>query len=140
MNGEQQSQELVTGRLATGGRQKRAAVPSGILDERQNTVASDTDTEIYLFNLTDRSYDVVRTRAAQIFTMYMERKTDRYFKLPRPSVQLADEKCRRCAEQQPVLCVGARKPPAGHAPRRDNDAVGIPECISGRKRAEGVTW
>ena len=65
-----------------GGRQKRAAVPSGILDERQNTVASDTDTEIYLFNLTDRSYDVVRHGQRRSLLCIWKRKTDRHFKLP----------------------------------------------------------
>ena len=74
MNGEQQSQELVTGRLATVDDQKRAAVPSGILDERQNTVASDTDTEIYLFNAYGPILRCRTTRAAQIFTMYMEKE------------------------------------------------------------------
>ena len=73
-----------------GGRQKRA-VPSGILDERQNTVASDTDTEIYLFNLTDRSYDVVRNRQRRALLCIWKRKTDRHFKLPTEAVQLADE-------------------------------------------------
>ena len=57
-------------------------VPSGILDERQNTVASDTDTEIYLFNLTDRSYDVVRHGQRRFLLCIWKRKTDRYFKLP----------------------------------------------------------
>lgn len=91
MNGEQQSQELVTGRLATVDDRREQQFLLEFSTKRQNTVASDTDTEIYLFNLTDRSYDVVRHGSADLYYVYGKGKLIAILSSPAEAVQLADE-------------------------------------------------
>ena len=120
MNGEQQSQELVTGRLATvDDRREQQFLLEFSTSGKTQSLLTLTPKYIYSTLRTDltMSYD---TGSADLYYVYGKGKLIAILSSP----------------AEAVLCVGARKPPAGHAPRRDNDAVGIPECISGRKRAE----
>jgi len=82
MNGEQQSQELVTGRLATvdDRREQQFLLEFSTSGKTQSLLTLTPN--IYLFNLTDRSYDVVRHGQRRSLLCIWKRKTDRHFKLP----------------------------------------------------------
>ena len=138
MNGEQQSQELVTGRLATvDDRREQQFLLEFSTSGKTQSLLTLTPKYIYSTLRTDltMSYD---TGSADLYYVYGKGKLIAILSSPAEAVQLADENVGVVLTAASPMCGSAETASRACASTRQR-CVGISECISGRKRAEGVT-